>query len=147
MIQTKIAGAVAALALLAAPAVAAAHDSGHGHGRHHHKHHAKKKAQTRDVTGTATATIASFTNGELTLALPNGKSFSALVTDRTVIKCKTSAPAKATASRHGHDDGDHDAKGDGRCGTTALVAGAKVTQAKLSLKGGSATWKKVELIQ
>jgi hypothetical protein len=147
MIQTKIAGAVAALALLAAPAVAAAHDSGHGHGRHHHKHHAKKKAQAREVTGTATATVASFTNGELTLALTNGKSFSALVTDRTVIKCKTVAPAKATNSRHGDHGAKGDDNGDGRCGTTALVAGAKVTQAKLSLKGGDATWKKVELIQ
>jgi hypothetical protein len=167
MITTKIAGALAALALLAAPAVAAAHGSGDGHGRHHHKQHAKKKPHTREVTGTATATVASFTDGVLTLALPDGKTFAALVTDRTVLICETAAPAQATASRHG-DDGDDDATGDdrrggrhddgddhdqgddngnGRCDATALVAGAKVTQAKLSLEGGSATWKKVELLQ
>src|SRR3954468_3009752 len=129
MITTKIAGALAALALLAAPAVAAAHDSGDGHGRHHqHKRHAKQKqSHPRDVTGTATASVTSFTNGELTLALPGGKTFSALVTDRTILICKTAAPATASASRHG-DDGDDDDQGDddgnGRCDATALVAGA-----------------------
>src|SRR3954463_11138323 len=120
MIKTKIAGAAAALALLAAPAVAAAHGGGHGH---HHKHHAKK-AHARDLTGSATGTIASFAGGELTIALPGGKSFAALVTDRTVVICRTSAPA--TASRHRDDGAEGDDHGDGRCGTGALVAGAKV---------------------
>jgi hypothetical protein len=172
MIKTRFAGALAALALLAAPAVAAAHGDGHHHKGHHHKHHAKK-AHARDVTGTATATVQSFTNNELTIALPSGKTFSALVTDRTIIKCRTAAPKPtATASRHGDDGdddrGDDDAKGDdrggrfddgdddndrgddngdGRCDASALVAGAKVTEAKLSLKGGDATWKKVELLK
>jgi len=170
MFRTKIVGALAALGLLVAPAVAAAHGSGHHHGRHHAKHHVKK-AHTREVTGTATATVASFTNGELTITTSTGKSFTATVTDRTILKCETAAPATATASRHG-DDGDDDAKGDdakgedrggrfddgddndqgddngdGRCTTDALVAGAKVSEAKLSLKGGDATWKKVELLK
>jgi hypothetical protein len=171
MIQTRIAVAVAALALLAAPAVAAAHGGGHHHKRHHHHKHHAKKAHAREVTGTATATVASFADGELTIALPSGKTFSASVTDKTVLKCRTAAPqATATAARHGDDHGDDDdAKGgrdhrggrfddgddhdrgddhgDGRCDATALVAGAKVTEAKLSLKGGDATWKKVELLK
>jgi hypothetical protein len=181
MLKTRIAGALAALALLAAPAVAAAHGDGHHHkGRHHHKHHFKK-AQAREVTGTATATVQSFTGNELTIALPSGKTFSALVDDKTVITCETAAPqTAATASRHGDDgdddrgdddatkgddatgDDDHrggrfddgdddndqgDENGNGRCDATALVAGAKVTEAKLSLTGGDATWKKVELIK
>jgi hypothetical protein len=184
MIKTRIAGALAALALLAAPAVAAAHGSGHHHGksRHHHKHHLKK-AQAREVTGTATATVQSFANNELTIALPSGKTFSATVGDDTIIKCETAAPqTTATASSRGDDgdddrgdddavtgdnpqgddnddddrggrfdDGDDDndqgdENGNGRCDATALVAGAKVTEAKLSLTGGDATWKKVELL-
>ena len=145
----------AALALLAAPTVAAAHD-GHHHGRHHHHH----RADVREVTGTATATVASFTGGDLTLALPSGRTFTAAVGNRTKIQCVKAAPS-AAASRHGggdddgpnHDAGDdhgddgatHDA-GDGHaaaCDSSALVAGAKVPVAKLSVRGGDATWKKV----
>jgi hypothetical protein len=183
MTKNRIIGAIAALSLLAVPAVAAAHGSGddHGHhkGRHHHKHHGK---QARDVTGAATGTIASFTDGALTITLPSGRSFTADVTKRTVLLCK-SAPATATAAGHGHDNsgpghgGDdhasstapastttpsttvpppttgHDRNDDHknghgvRCGTDALVAGAKVTDAKLSLKGGDAIWKKVVLVK
>jgi hypothetical protein len=184
MTRNRIAGVVTALALLTVPAAASAHGNSH-HSRHHHKHHAKK-AQSREVTGTATATVASFTNGELTIALPSGKTFSALVTDRTIIKCQTAAPQPTTAktARHGNDDGDNhdvnddhgddnappatapapanaqddnnqgdddngrgDDNGNGRCGTEALVAGAKVSEAKLSLKGEDVTWKKVEILK
>jgi hypothetical protein len=35
----------------------------------------------------------------------------------------------------------------GRCGKDARVAGPALTEAKLSLKGGDATWKKVELLK
>jgi hypothetical protein len=187
MTRNRIAGAISALALLAAPAVAAAHggadDHGRHHGRHHHKHHAKK-THTREVTGTATATIASFAAGELTLALPSGKTYTADVTDRTVIVCH-SAPAPATAASHGGDDnsgkgdddganhdagddhGDHNAPSttapasttvppsttptpsgdDRRCGTDALVTGAKVSAAKLSLNGDSVIWKKLAVVK
>ena len=197
MSQNRIIGVIAALSLLAVPAVAAAHgrgDNGHHKGRHHHKHHAKK---ARDVTGSATGTVASFTDGALTITLPSGRSFTADVTDRTILECRT-APTTATAAHHGNDDGDdndndgssgkgdhgdddgtstapgstttpsstvpapttgdddgpnHDGNDDHenghgvRCGTDALVAGAKVTEAKLSLNGGDATWKKVELLK
>jgi hypothetical protein len=210
MTKNRIVGAIAALALLAVPAVAVAHgngdDHGHHNGRHHHHKHHAKKARTREVTGAATGTIASFANGELTIALPNGKSFAADVTNRTTILC-VSAPTTATTARHGNDDGDdnrgrgrdgnddganhdvgddhgddpatsttpasttvpptttvpapttgddgpnHDANDDHdnghgvRCGTDSLVAGAKVLDAKLSLKGASATWKKITLLK
>jgi hypothetical protein len=152
MFTTKIAGAAAALALLAAPATAAAHD-GHHHGRHHHHHH---RADVREVTGTATATVASFAGGDLTLTLPSGRTFAAAVTDRTIIDCVTAAPP-ATTARHGADDGpNHDAgddhgqgddDGNGRCDATALVTGAKVSVAKLSVLGGDATWKQVVIVK
>ena len=109
MTKNRIIGAIAALSLLAVPAVAVAHGSGddHGHhnGRHHHHKHHGKKAKTRDVTGSATGTIASFANGELTITLPNGKSFTADVKRRTVIRCKSLPVVPATTARHGDDDG------------------------------------------
>lgn len=108
MLRTRIAGAAGALALLAAPAVAVAHGDGHHHKRHHHH---VKKAQSRDWTGKATATIQSFADGELTLALPNGKTYAADVTDRTVIICWTAPSTPATASASGHGDDDHGDKG------------------------------------
>jgi hypothetical protein len=174
MFNSKIAGAAAALALIAAPATAAAHD-GHHHGRHHGTHHVKK-AHVREVTGRATATVTSFTGGDLTLTLPSGRTFTAAVTDRTIIDCFTAAP-QATTARHGSDDGpnhdagddhgddgpNHDAgddhgddganhdqgddNGNGRCDATALVTGAKVASANLSLRGGDATWKKVVIVK
>jgi hypothetical protein len=202
MTKNRLIGAIAALSLLAVPAVAVAHGSGddHGHhnGRHHHHKHHGKKAKTRDVTGSATGTVASFANGELTIALPNGKSFTAEVKRRTVIRCKSAPVVPATVARHGDDDGNDDSgrggRDDGpnhdvgddhgdhpatttapasttapsttvppttddhgnddhndghgaRCGTDALVAGTKVLKAKLTLKDGTATWKKVTLLK
>jgi Ni/Co efflux regulator RcnB len=118
MTKNRIIGAIAALSLLAVPAVAAAHGSGDDHGRHdgrhhHHKHHGKKAKKNRDVTGSATGTIASFTAGELTITLPSGKSFTADVKRRTVIRCKSLpvVPA-ATTARHGDDDGPNHDRGD-----------------------------------
>jgi hypothetical protein len=179
MTRNRIVSALAALALLAVPAVASAHGASGHHGRHHPKKHHLKKAHTREVTGTATATVASFTNNELTITLPNGKSYSGLVTDKTILKCETAAPQSTTAhasrdgddeqgdddrnevngAKHGAgdddgDDGDDDGErgrgdinGNGACTTAALTAGAKVSEAALSLKSADATWKKVELIK
>lgn len=181
MLRTRIVGAVGALALLAAPAVAVAHGNGHD-GRHGGKHHGKKhhhkKKKPRDVTGQAVATVQSFANGELTLALPSGKSYTADVTDRTVILCRTALPVPATPTakashdgpggkgRHGDDDATNTAPAStsapattttpsttvpadghpGRCGTDKLVAGAKVSDARLALKGDTVVWKKVIVV-
>jgi hypothetical protein len=175
MTRNRIVGAFGALTLLAVPAAAVAHGDGHHHGKKPHKHHGKK--HPREVTGKATATIASFANGELTLALPSGKTYTADVTKRTVIICR-SLPATAKASGHGsgagrdgkHGDGDGtttapastsapasttvpgtttppSGHAHGRCGTEALVAGAKVSSAKLSLKGDAVIWKKVAVVK
>ncbi|MCW3001605.1 MAG: hypothetical protein JWQ20_903 [Conexibacter sp.] len=196
MTRNAIAGAIAGLAMLAAPAVASAHRGHDDRGRHHGRHHHAKKAQVKDLPA---GTVTSFTAGELTITLANGKSYSGLVDDRTILKCDTAAPqtpaVTARASRHGDDDpagddrggdrgdqgaqgddrnddhGDDDVKrpdvagrshddddvdgprddngeanGNGRCTTADLVAGAKVTDADLSLKNGG-TWKKVELLK
>lgn len=173
MIRTRIVGAVGALAILAAPAVAVAHGDGHHGGKHAKKHHHKKKGP-RDWTGKAVATVASFANGELTLALPSGKSYTADVTDRTVIVCHI-RPVVPTAKashdgpgkgKHGDDDGTsttapattsappstttppttEPGRTEGRCGTDKLVTGAKVSDARLSLKGDTVIWKKVVVV-
>jgi hypothetical protein len=160
MFKTKITGAAAALALLVAPSAAVAHD-GHHHKGHHHKHHAKK-AKIRDIAaGAPTATVASFANGELTLTTTSGKTFTATVSDKTRITCFTVTPAPApapaaTTARHGddgdddgpnHDAGDDNGNGATPCGTEALVAGAKIAAARLSLLGEDATWKKVVVLK
>ncbi|WP_445150046.1 hypothetical protein [Baekduia sp. Peel2402] len=168
MLRTRIVGAVGALALLAAPAVAVAHGDGHHGGKHGKKHHHKKK-HPRDVTGTAVATIQSFANGELTLSLPSGRTFTADVTDRSVIICRTAAAPVTPAAKASHDGpgkgkhGDDDAtttappstttppatvpdNSQGRCGTDKLIAGAKVSDARLSLKGDTVIWKKVIVV-
>jgi hypothetical protein len=118
MTKTKLASALTALALMAAPGVALAHGS-HGH---HHKRHAKKhqvrKAKIRQVVGApassttpstttpapaVTAKVASFDKGELTITLSNGKSYTADVTDKTKIEC---APAAVPTPRNAGDDDD-----------------------------------------
>ncbi|HEV7752091.1 MAG TPA: hypothetical protein VGO71_11140 [Baekduia sp.] len=176
MTKTRIAGAIAALAMFAAPAVASAHRGHDDNGRHHGRHHAKK-AQVKDLPA---GTVTSFTAGELTITLANNKTYTATVTDKTVIQCQTAAPqapapatatATARASHHGDDnddqgdesgqpgdvqnnqdddqdenDGNGDDNGNGRCTSADLVAGTKVTDADLSLSNGG-TWKKIELLK
>ncbi len=189
MTKNRIIGAIAALSLLAVPAVAVAHGSGDDRGKsssrdHHHQHHGKK---AKKKTRTATGTITSFANGELTVTLLNGKSFTADVKRHTVILCKSAPIVPATTARNGDDNGkgrrghhddpatttapptvtapastttpsttvpapttgnaDHHHGHGARCGTAALVAGTSVATAKLSLQGGSATWKKIVLLK
>jgi hypothetical protein len=114
MSRTRIAGAIAALAMLAAPAVASAHRGHDDNGRHHGRHHHAKKAHVKDLPA---GTVTSFTAGELTITLANNKTYTATVTDKTVIKCDTAAPqtpapATARTSRHGDDDPAGDDRGD-----------------------------------
>jgi hypothetical protein len=163
MTRNRIAGAIAALAMLAAPAIASAHRGHDDSGRHHGRHHHAKKAHVKDLPA---GTVTSFTAGELTITLTSGKAYSATVTGKTVIKCRTAAPqppATARSARHGADDpaaddrrddqdknhGD-DSKGDdngnGRCTTADLVAGTKVIDADLRLSNGG-MWKKVVLLK
>lgn len=172
MIRTRMIGAAGALALLTAPAVAVAHGDGHHDGKHAGKHHHKKKGP-RDWTGRAVATVQSFADGELTLALPSGKTYTADVTKRTVVVChiRPVTPAAKAAhdgpgkGRHGDDGATTTApattsappstttppstdpgRAEGRCGTDKLVAGAKVSDARLSLNGDTMIWKKVVVV-
>lgn len=170
MIRTRIAATTGALALMATPAVALAHGDGHHGGKHHKKPHHHHVKRDRDVTGTASATVQSFADGALTIAMTSGRTYTADVTDKTVILCFKAKTAKAAG--HGGDEGgkgkghhgDDDAtttapasttvppttgpvKSQGaRCGTDKLVSGAKVSVAKLSLKGDTAIWKKVIVV-
>jgi hypothetical protein len=121
---------ITALAL-AVPGAALAHD---GHGRHHHHHGAGAHAHharfrfvhVGPATGTPiptpattptpenAGTVASYTNGVLTLTLKDGSTVSGKVTDETRIRC-----VKTTLSPPGPGDqgpGDDNGQGDDQNG-------------------------------
>jgi hypothetical protein len=124
--------AVAGLALV--PGAASAHSGSpgerhHHHHRHHvrghHHHHARVKVITSrdpasgaytDPNGPATSgqvTIASFSNGKLTLQLADGTT-TGRVTDKTTIRCATPPQGTTTAAARGDDGpGDDQSGGDG----------------------------------
>jgi hypothetical protein len=178
---------------LAAPGVALARNGErhhhHHHGRHHQVHvlafHAQAPAGSSSGTtapsstpssSDSAGTIASFSNGLLTITLSDGSAVSGKVTERTEIECR--APTASAADFSGGDSGDdcggeavragssdgehgdvsgHDGAGDDdandnddndeaeHCTSAALVAGASVTEAFLSVSSAGATWLKVEL--
>jgi hypothetical protein len=124
MSKTKLASAFAALALVVTPGVALAHGNGHHHGKHHGKKHhrvLKTRMVVRPAASTTTpssttapgaavtASVKSFdaSTGDLTIALSNGKEYTASVTRRTEIDCEAGAVPMARASHNG-DDGDDD---------------------------------------
>jgi hypothetical protein len=117
-------------------------------------------------------TIASFTNGTLTINLFGGGTIAGLVTDATRLECE----GTAHASDHGGDGGNSgpgssgddnpsgsddqgddngaddqnadqgdDNGNDASCGTAALTAGREVDEAELRLSNGTATFKEVKL--
>jgi hypothetical protein len=123
-----------------------------------------------------TASVKSFdaTTGDLTIALTNGKEYTASVTRRTKIECEAGAVPTARAADDGddgdhsgpgrsnvdHGDGDHNDDGhpdngqvegdddEGECGTDALTPGTAVTEAKLVIGAASgAFWKEIELVK
>ena len=120
---------------LAVPGAALAH---HGHGRHHHKakthaHHAKfRLVHIGSTTGTSApgpttttptpptpenaGTVASYTNGVLTLTLKDGSTVSGKVTNETRIRCiKATPPTMTTTPPPGTGDqgpGDDNGQGD-----------------------------------
>jgi hypothetical protein len=189
----------AAAISLAAPSAVLAHDGEHHgagerhhHHRGHHRHahvlafHAQALPSTTSgasstsstpVSDDKAGTIASFTNGVLTLTLTDGSNVSGKVSERTEIECSSTM---ATAARDGgqgedngqgddngndgqsssgpgdgehHDDsagsgdtGDDDAQDEAEhCTTAALVPGASVKDAFLSVSSEGSTWVKVEL--
>jgi hypothetical protein len=129
---------------------------------------------TPPASGDSAGTIASFTGGVLTITLNDGSTVSGKVTERTEIECpapSSAAPAPAASSfgerEHG-DDGQFDNssddsssgsdgqggdcpghEGDGaqneHCTSAALVPGASVKEAFLSVGNEGSNWVKVEL--
>jgi hypothetical protein len=202
---TAMASSTLALAL---PAVASAHHGGRHHGARHASAHKRHAAQARTVTfgapgaitpasGSSTTppaapvapstpssetagTVASFTNGLLTITLSNGSTVSGQVTDATELECQPATPPATTGGDdEGADDGEHgepapsswqqhdggqqgedggdsqgNEAGDGggdsvqqTCTVAALVPGAIVREAELSVSGAGSIWDKLALVQ
>jgi len=160
------------LLALALPAAASAHHgSRHRHHSRHHAHtvvfvrHAKPSSTTTPGTGTPTseqvATVASFEGGVLKITLAGGSTVSGKVTENTEIECGSDGhhfedgPQGAGHDDNGddddapgsfHHDDEQGQQGEGSCGVSSLVAGAKVEEAELHVSGAGAFWEKVELI-
>jgi hypothetical protein len=120
------------------------------------------------VTAPSAGTVASFTNGVLTIKLTDGTMVSGTVTGATELECQATAPATMQSDDHGGgsgsgdnsgsgddnsgDQGDQGDQGDGddqgenqQCMPTALVAGVTVQEAELSISSAGSVWTKVEL--
>jgi hypothetical protein len=123
------------------------------------------------VSDDKAGTIASFTSGVLTITLTDGSTVSGKVTERTEIECRSTMAVAARDGGQGDDNGNdgqsssgpgddehHDASaGNGdagdddaqdeaeHCTTAALVPGASVKEAFLSVSSEGSTWVKVEL--
>jgi hypothetical protein len=119
-------------------------------------------------------TVKSFNEGVLTITLKDGSTVSGKVTEQTELEC-TSATAPTSnegddqgggddeagreSGEHGgpvggqpvaHDSSDDQGEDDGgssSCRSSALVPGAVVGEAELSISGAGAVWEKVELTQ
>jgi hypothetical protein len=125
---------------------------------------------TSDEAGTVTT----FANGVLTITLPDGTVVSGKVTEQTELECQSATTETSEHDQGGGDDqngresGEHggpvnmaresdsnsgDGQGDDNgqnqesCTSAALVAGAKVGEAELSVSSAGAVWEKVDLIQ
>jgi hypothetical protein len=147
------------------------------HGKHHKRHHARIHHRTfghdwsqsgSSTTSTSSdqnaGTVASFTNGVLTIALNNGQTVSGNVTGDTEIECQAPDTSGSMSSHdRGDDNGDHgdnngndqgdddqgqgdDDNGNANCSSADLTPGTVVHEARLSLSSAGATWDKVELV-
>jgi hypothetical protein len=144
-----LAVAAAAFAAFAAPGFAR-HGEGGGEDEH--------------VRGT----VASFSDGVLTIRQSDGDKVSGKVTRRTEIECehRNRSRATAVAARHGGDDdnGDDDDHGDDhrrgrgrddarehharhRCGTRQLITGRTVREAELSSTSSGLVFREIELVR
>ena len=128
-------------------------------------------------SGETAGTVTSFTGGVLTITLTDGSTVSGKVTEGTEINCQSATPASSGDDEAGSDDSgsddsgtssttarvsSHDSgSGDGEdgqddsqgtegqqsCTTAALVPGAVVREAELSVSASGAVWHQVDLIQ
>ena len=167
---------VASSAVLAlAPATALARS--HHHRGHHraHRTHARVRHEHFGSWGEGSTasnnsaqnagTVASFSNGVLTLTLNDGSMVSGHVAGTTEIKCDAGQAQEMEHQRHA--DGDHgggsnggddnvdnndnnddqgqDEQGAPMCSTANLAPGMIVRDAELTITGSSASWKDLEL--
>jgi hypothetical protein len=115
----------------------------------------------------AAGVVESFEDGVLTVRVAGGRSLSGEVGDRTEIECESEDEHEwwDDDEEEADDDSrnaldvrgvDHRGPGggdesedewDGDCGVEALVAGALVHEAELSLTGGGAVFTKIELVE
>jgi hypothetical protein len=126
-------------------------------------------------TNETAGTVKEFTEGVLTILLSDGKTLvSGKVTERTEIHCQPAAPTEGDdnddqqgdnsggdshsgssvqgdqVTGSGDDDnggGDDEHGGQANCTTAALVPGAVVREAELSVGSGGAVWDQIDLIQ
>jgi hypothetical protein len=117
--------------------------------------------------------VASFEGGVLTIMLTDGSAVSGKVTEQTEIRCESAAPTEGddaddqgdeSSGGNGEDSSSHvgfssrgddlssgggdDDGGDAQaCTSTALVPGAVVLEAELSIGSGGAVWEHIDLIQ
>jgi len=115
--------------------------------------------------------VKSFENGVLTITLADESTVSGKVTEATKLRCRSATSQENSGDdeqggdEHGDvsahvsdhngsqgwhhaDDGDDDDNGSQTaCTTAALVPGAVVGEAELSVSSAGAVWEKVELIQ
>jgi hypothetical protein len=179
MRRFPLAAIAGAVVLAVTPALASAH-------RHHsHAHHGKVRTEhfggvtkadsstttqptTPSAPTTPNVTVASVTNGVLTLTLADGSTVSGKVTDNTEVVC---AAPPSTQTDDGEDNGggggdqggsgddngggDDQGSGDDRgggdgqggqsCGLADLMPNAIVTAAELRFTSAGAEWERVEL--
>jgi hypothetical protein len=98
-------------------------------------------------------TIASYSDGVLTIDLAGGGTLAGEVTQDTEIECDDTARASDDGDGDHHGDEGDDDQGDddqgddegGNCASDALTAGTTVHEAELTARNGKATFEKVEL--
>jgi hypothetical protein len=104
-------------------------------------------------SGEPAGTVVSFEGGKLTIELSDKTKLAGQVTEETEIHCPPPANGGQGQGDEGHGSeesqgGGHEGhSGDQACTTTALVAGAKVLRAELSLTGAGPVWEKVDLMK
>ena len=94
-------------------------------------------------------TVTSFDGRTLVIALAGGGSLTGAVDADTEVECDRAA-AHSTSGRGdddtaGHDRGDDRGGDEAHCGSRALTAGARVAEAELRARRGTATFEEVEL--
>ncbi|MDQ6805499.1 MAG: hypothetical protein M3065_11160 [Actinomycetota bacterium] len=171
-----------------APSLASARNH---HGSHHHRSHSRIRHEhfgasssapvttpapggtvtTPPITTPTAGTVASFTNGVLTINLTAGGTVSGMVTASTELECSTMNPTTMQTDDHGGggdnsgpgnsnsggsgDNGDDNGVNQGddnddqgqaqQCAITALTPGAVVLEADLAISSAGSIWNKVEL--